>query len=93
MEIKVRIPSPLQPLTGDQGQVCAQGTNLKEVLENLEVQFPGIKSRLYDEEGALRKFVNLYVNDQDVRFLGGEETLISDGDEVSIVPAIAGGKH
>jgi len=93
MAVKVRIPTPLQPLTGDQGQVHAQGTNLREVLENLELQFPGIRSRLYDEEGNIRRFVNLYLNDQDVRFLGGEETAVNDGDEISIVPAIAGGKH
>jgi len=89
---KVRIPTPLQKLTQNQGEVVAKGATLKEVLADLEKQFPGIKERLYDEKGALRRFVNFYVNNEDIRFLSGEATPVKDGDEVSIVPAIAGGK-
>ena len=88
---KIRIPTPLQKLTQNQGEVTAAGATLKEVLADLEKQFPGIHERLYDEKGALRRFVNCYVNNEDIRFLSGETTPVKDGDEVSIVPAIAGG--
>jgi molybdopterin synthase sulfur carrier subunit len=88
---KVRIPTPLQKLTQNQGEVAASGATLKEVLADLEKKFPGIKERLYDEKGALRRFVNFYVNNEDVRFLKGETTEVKEADEVSIVPAIAGG--
>ena len=88
---KIRIPTPLQKLTQNQGEVTAAGATLKEVLADLEKQFPGIHERLYDEKGALRRFVNFYVNNEDIRFLSGETTPVKDGDEVSIVPAIAGG--
>jgi len=91
MAVTVRIPSPLQPLSGGQPSVEANGATLRDVLDDLETQFPGIKERLYDDDGNLRRFVNLYVNDEDVRFLQGEETAIAEGDEVSIIPAIAGG--
>lgn len=91
MAVTVRIPVPLQQLTGNQSAVSADGGTLKEVLADLESQFPGMKSRLYDEEGRLRRFVNVYVNDTDTRFLDGESTSLQQGDEVSIVPAIAGG--
>ncbi len=92
MAIKVRIPTPLQSLTGGQGEVEATGSNVKEVLASLETQFTGLNSRLYDDAGALRRFINFYVNDEDIRFLEGEATAIKDGDELSIVPAIAGGR-
>ncbi len=92
MSVKIRIPTPLQKLTQNQGEVSAKGTNMKELLTDLERQFPGIKERLYDEKGALRRFINFYVNNEDIRFLKGETTPVKDGDEVSIVPAIAGGK-
>lgn len=91
MPITVRIPSPFQPLVGGKANVEASGGNLKELLADLEAQFPGIRERLYDNEGKLRRFVNLYVNDEDVRSLEGEDTALNDGDEVSIIPAIAGG--
>jgi molybdopterin synthase sulfur carrier subunit len=91
MAIKVRIPTPLQKLTQSQSEVAIDGASLSEVLQNLDVKFPGFKERLYDEKGALRRFINFYVNDEDVRFLEGDKTPIKDGDEVSIVPAIAGG--
>ncbi|MBL7684798.1 MAG: MoaD/ThiS family protein [Deltaproteobacteria bacterium] len=92
MSIKVRIPTPLQKLTQNQGEVEIAGASVKEVLANLEASFPGIKDRLYDEKGGLRRFINFYVNDEDIRFLKSDETPLKDGDELSIVPAIAGGK-
>lgn len=92
MPVKVRIPTPLQKLTANQGEVFAKGASVKDLLADLEKQFPGIKERLYDEKGALRRFINFYVNNEDIRFLKGETTSVKEGDEVSIVPAIAGGR-
>ncbi len=92
MAIKVRIPTPLQKLTSNQGEVTSSGASLKEALADLEKQFPGMKERLYDDKGGLRRFINFYVNNEDVRFLSGEATPLKDGDEISIVPAIAGGE-
>ncbi len=91
MRVKVRIPTPLLSLTGGKKEVIAEGATLKEVIEDLERQFPGMKERLCDEEGNLRRFINFFVNDEDVRFLEGENTPLKEGDIVSIVPAIAGG--
>lgn len=91
MAVKVRIPTPLLSLTGGKKEVEAEGTTLKELIEDLERRYPGLKERLCDEEGNLRRFINFFVNDEDIRFLQGEETPIKDGDVVSIVPAIAGG--
>ena len=91
MGVKVRIPTPLQKLTGNQAEVTASGITVQEVLADLEKQFPGIKERLYDEKGALRRFINFYVNQEDIRFMKGETSPLKDGDELSIVPAIAGG--
>jgi molybdopterin synthase sulfur carrier subunit len=91
--ILVRIPTPLRRLTGGQGEVTAEGRSVQEVLEALERQFPGVKERLYDETGQLRRFVNIYVNDEDIRFAQGVETTLKKGDELSIVPAIAGGSR
>jgi molybdopterin synthase sulfur carrier subunit len=91
MAVTVRIPTPLQKMTNNQAEVKAQGSNVKEILADLEKQFPGIQGRLYDDQGKLRRFINFYVNNEDIRFLQGEETAIKDGDEVSVVPAIAGG--
>jgi molybdopterin synthase sulfur carrier subunit len=89
--ILVRIPTPLRRLTRGQGEVTAEGRTVQELLETLERQFPGVKERLYDEAGQLRRFVNIYINDEDIRFAQGLETTLKKGDEVSIVPAIAGG--
>jgi len=91
MALKVRIPSPLRSLTGGKGEVDGTGTNVNDLIENLEKKFPGIKVRLCDETGNLRRFVNIYVNEEDIRFLKGKDTSLKEGDEVSIVPAIAGG--
>ena len=93
MAVTVRIPTPLQKLTNNQGEVQAEGTTIQEVLANLEQQFPGIKERVYDEQGNLRRFINFYVNNEDIRFLKGETTAVKAGDEISLVPAIAGGTH
>ena len=92
MPIKVRIPTPLQKLTKDQPEVSIAAKSVKELLDSLERQFPGIKGRLCDETGRVRRFVNIYLNEEDIRFLNQESTALKDGDEVSIVPAIAGGK-
>lgn len=89
--VKVRIPTPLQKLTNNQGEVEAEASDIRSLLDSLEQQFPGIKERICDEEGRLRRFVNVYVNNEDVRFLKGEETELKDGDQISIIPAIAGG--
>ncbi len=89
--IKIRIPTPLQKLTANQSEVSLAGATVAEVLVNLDKQFPGIKDRLYDEKGVLRRFINFYANDEDIRFLQGDKTVLKDGDELSIVPAIARG--
>lgn len=92
MTITVRVPTPLQKLTQNQAEIKASGANIKELIDNLETNFPGIKARICDESGKVRKFINIYVNEEDVRFLQRDETQLKDGDEVSIIPAIAGGK-
>lgn len=89
--IKVRIPTPLRPLTKNQGEVEVTGANIGEIIENLNASYAGLKDRLCDDKGELRRFVNIYVNEEDIRFLKGRDTVLKDGDEVSIVPAIAGG--
>jgi molybdopterin synthase sulfur carrier subunit len=89
--IKVRIPTPLRPLTKGQGEVEASAGNIDDMIGTLDATYPGLKNRLCDEKGDLRRFVNIYVNEEDIRFLNGKETSLKDGDEVSIVPAIAGG--
>lgn len=91
MSVKIRIPTPLRKLTDGKGEVEGTGKTIEELLENLEGKYPGIKERLCDESGNLRRFVNVYVNEEDIRFMQGKETILTDGDEVSIVPAIAGG--
>lgn len=90
-KVKVRIPAPLQKLTQNKQEVEASAANIKELVVDLERQFPGIKARLLDENGKIRRFINFYVNDEDIRFLKQDETALSDGNEVSIIPAIAGG--
>lgn len=91
MSVRVRIPTPLQKLTQNHPEVDCAGKTVAEVLEDLERQFPGIKERICDEQGTVRRFVNLYVNEEDVRFLQGVATAVKTGDEVAIIPAIAGG--
>ncbi len=89
--IKVRIPTPLRPMTGGKNEVEIAGNTIAEIIDNLGSAHPGIKERLYDEEGEVRRFINIYVNEEDIRFLTGKDTSLKDGDQVSIIPAIAGG--
>jgi MoaD family protein len=91
MAIKVRIPTPLMKLTDNQSEVSAEGETISDIINNLENQFIGIKDRICEENGAPRRFINIYVNEEDIRFLQGEKTTVKDGDEISIIPAIAGG--
>ncbi len=91
MSIKVRIPTPLQKLTNNQSEVMLEANNINELLAGLEKQYPGIKERLCDAEGKLRRFVNVYVNEEDIRFMQGQDTALKVGDDISIIPAIAGG--
>ena len=91
MAIKVRIPTPLMKLTDNQSEVSAEGETISEIINNLENQFNGIKDRICEENGAPRRFINIYINEEDIRFLEGEKTTVKDGDEISIIPAIAGG--
>ena len=91
MAVNVRIPAPLRTLTGDQELVSADGLTLADVVEHLEASYPGMRERLCEEDGELRRFVNVFVNGEDVRFLSGLASELSEGDEVSIVPAVAGG--
>ncbi len=88
----VRIPTPLRKLTAGKDEVSAAGTNVGQLLADLERQYPGIKERLCDETGQVRRFVNIFQNDEDIRFLQNLETPVKDSDEISIVPAIAGGR-
>ena len=91
MSATVRIPTILRTFTSGAGEVTAEGSTLREVLDNLESSFPGIRGRVVDEQGALRRFVNVYVGDDDVRFIGGLDAEITDGARISIIPAVAGG--
>jgi len=88
---KIRIPTPLRKLTNDTEVVSADAASLGEAIDRLEGEYPGIKERICDEAGELRRFVNVYVNGEDVRFLDNLATRLSPNDEVSIVPAVAGG--
>jgi molybdopterin synthase sulfur carrier subunit len=92
MPVLVRIPTPLRRLTNGVGEVHAKGKDVAELIEDLERQFPGLRERLVEESGEVRRFINIYVNQEDLRFLSGKETAVKDGDEVSIVPALAGGR-
>jgi molybdopterin synthase sulfur carrier subunit len=90
MAINVRIPTPLRTLTGGADEVSIEGSTVSELIDNLEKKHPGIKERLCDEKGV-RRFVNIYANEEDIRFLDNLQTKLKEGDSVSIVPAIAGG--
>jgi molybdopterin synthase sulfur carrier subunit len=91
MSVTVRIPTPLRKLTNDLDVVSGDGGTLVACIDGLDSQYPGLKDRILDETGQLRRFVNVYVNGEDVRFQQGVETALKAGDEVSIVPAVAGG--
>lgn len=89
--IKVRIPTPLHRLTNGQDVVEVEATNIISMIDALETKFPSIKNRLVDESGEIRRFLNVYIGKDDIRFLQNQNTPVVDGDEVSIIPAIAGG--
>lgn len=91
MSVSVRVPTILRTYTGGESEVKADGSALTEVLDSLDTSYPGIKGRIVDEEGALRRFVNVYVGNDDVRFLDGLDTPTADGAQVSVIPAVAGG--
>ncbi|MBM3138797.1 MAG: MoaD/ThiS family protein [Chloroflexi bacterium] len=91
MAVKVKIPTPLRSLTNNLDQVPAQGETLREVVLALDGSYPGMRERILDDGGEIRRFVNVYVNGEDVRFLKGLATVLGEGDEISIVPAVAGG--
>ena len=90
MSVEVRIPTILRPYTGGEKNVTGEGADLRALIVELDARYPGISERLVDEQG-LRRFVNVYLNDEDVRFLGGLDTVVADGDSVTILPAVAGG--
>jgi molybdopterin synthase sulfur carrier subunit len=91
MPVKIRIPTPLRSLTNGEEEVTVEGKSIQEVIDNLETNFGGFKERLCDENGQIRRFINFYLNDEDIRFKDNQETTVNDGDLISIVPAIAGG--
>ena len=91
MAKNVRIPTPLRKLTNNEEVVAVEAGTIGEVIDELQTKFPGFKERLLDESGSVRRFVNVYVNEEDIRFLQNKDTALKDGDEISIIPAIAGG--
>lgn len=92
MAVSVRIPTPLRKFTDGKDEVEANGNTVAEMVDNLETNFPGIKEKLCDESGKLRKFLNVYLNDEDIRFMDSLDTELKDGDSLALIPAIAGGK-
>lgn len=90
MAATIRIPTPLRSLTKGHDEVTASGATVREVIDDLEASYPGVRDRLLDDKGV-RRFVNIFVGDEDIRFLDGPNTSVKDGDEISIIPAIAGG--
>ena len=91
MAKKVRIPTPLRKLTNNEEVVEVIAATIGDAISELQTRYPGIKERLVDESGSVRRFVNVYVNEEDIRFLQNQQTKLNDGDEISIIPAIAGG--
>jgi len=91
MAVQVRIPTPLRKLTNEQEVVDAEGATIGDIIDQLDKAYPGLAERICDEEGNVRRFVNVFVNDEDIRFLDDKKTPVKEGDEISIVPAIAGG--
>jgi len=87
----IRIPTPMRKLTNDLELVQAAGANIGDLIEDLEKTYPGIKERICDQNGNVRRFVNIFLNDEDIRFMDDKATAVKEGDEISIVPAIAGG--
>jgi len=93
MAVRVRIPTPLRSLTKGAADVQVDADTVSDLIEDLERQYAGLRDRLVEDNGELRRFINVYVNQEDIRFLQGEKTSLKDGDEVVIVPAIAGGQR
>jgi sulfur-carrier protein len=91
MSVSVKIPTPLRRVTGGVAKVAGDGATVRDLIEDLERRYPGMRERLCDDSGALRRFVNVFVGDEDIRFLEGLETSLAEGAEVSIIPAVAGG--
>ena len=91
MSIAVKVPTILRTYTGGSAEVTVSGATLADAIADLDAQYPGIGARVLDDDGRLRRFVNVYLNDEDVRFLGGLDTAVADGDSVTILPAVAGG--
>lgn len=91
MPVQVRIPTPLRKLTNNEELIPVTAATVGAAIAELQSRFPGIRERLLDEQGAVRRFVNVYVNEEDIRFLQNQQTPLKDGDEISIIPAIAGG--
>ena len=91
MPVTVRIPTPLRKLTDNRSEIEIDGETVESLIGNMEASYPGIKDRLCDESGKVRRFINIYINEEDIRFLDGTNTEVKAGDRVSIVPAIAGG--
>ena len=91
MSIEVRVPTVLRQHTAGEKKVHAEGATLRELLDDLDARYSGLKAKLVDDEGKLHRFINVYVNDEDARFLGGIETPLEDNDVVSFLPAVAGG--
>jgi molybdopterin synthase sulfur carrier subunit len=91
MPVQVRIPTPLRKLTNNEELVQVEAPTVGAAITALQTRFPGIRERLLDDQGAVRRFVNVYVNEEDIRFLQNQQTPLKEGDEISIIPAIAGG--
>ncbi|GAA3759172.1 MoaD/ThiS family protein [Salinactinospora qingdaonensis] len=91
MSVSVRVPTILRSYTKDAAEVTAEGSSLKEVINHLEAEYPGIQARILDDNGKIRRFVNVYVGDEDVRFADGLDTATPEGCQVSVIPAVAGG--
>lgn len=91
MNVRVRIPTPLKKLAGEKDVLLASGNTVGEVIQWLTETYPGLKERLKDEQGEVRRFINIYLNDEDIRFIKNLETPVKEGDQISIIPAIAGG--
>jgi len=93
VSVSVRIPTPLRSATGGVAEVAVDAVTVRELVEDLERQHPGIRARICEETGEIRRFVNVFVGDEDIRFLSGLDTPLADGVQVSIIPAVAGGAH
>ena len=91
MGVTIRIPVPLRKFTQEQGTVEVEGKDIAAALKDLDSRYPGIRERLYEGE-EIRRFINVFLNDEDIRFLNGEKSMVKDGDRISIIPAIAGGR-